>query len=398
MPSCTPIPVDTLYRATFNDFILNKPLPTPYYLLSYTGFTIDNGSPSPHVRSPANETQKSVSLGPSAKYFNLTSLELACSAPPCNVTMTGIKIPSTTEQGAAAGMILYKTIRVEAAENGADSFTLVDHLDEAGWTKLERVNFIGKAADSEDERGVALDNLLYRKPRAYTINGRNYHVQTLQNPMTTSRPISSASTLQQPQNEKSEPHDEGENPQVSAKDEKEAYRVDWEDDDPENPRNWRTAYKGWLTLQLGMLALAASLGSSIISPAENAIAEYAHISPEVATLALSLYVLGFAFGPLLWAPISEVWGRKVSLLPAMFCLGLFSIGTATSKTPAAIFITRFFGGVFGSAPVSNVSAALGDIWAPKARGTVCDFSRISNPFLRVLVLVIHAFSSIRLGD
>ncbi|KAL8650785.1 MAG: hypothetical protein Q9226_004998 [Calogaya cf. arnoldii] len=57
----------------------------------------------------------------------------------------------------------------------------------------------------------------------------------------------------------------------------------------------------------------------------------------------------------------------------MFCLGLFSIGTATSKTATAIFVTRFFGGLFGSAPVSNVSAALGDLWAPKARGTAVTF-------------------------
>ncbi|KAL9626010.1 MAG: hypothetical protein Q9204_007656 [Flavoplaca sp. TL-2023a] len=57
----------------------------------------------------------------------------------------------------------------------------------------------------------------------------------------------------------------------------------------------------------------------------------------------------------------------------MFCLGLFSIGTATSKTATSIFVTRFFGGLFGSAPVSNVSAALGDLWAPKARGTAVTF-------------------------
>jgi sugar phosphate permease len=57
----------------------------------------------------------------------------------------------------------------------------------------------------------------------------------------------------------------------------------------------------------------------------------------------------------------------------MTCLGLFSIGTATSKTAASIFITRFFGGLFGSAPVSNVSAALGDLWSPKVRGTAITF-------------------------
>jgi MFS family permease len=65
------------------------------------------------------------------------------------------------------------------------------------------------------------------------------------------------------------------------------------------------------------------------------------------------------------------------MVPAMFCLGVFSIGTATSKTAAAIFITRFFGGVFGSAPVSNVSAALGDIWAPQARGTAVTFYAVA---------------------
>ena len=156
-------------------------------------------------------------------------------------------------------------------------------------------------------------------------------------------------------------------------DEKKAYLVEWEPDDKANPRNWSTPYKSWITFQLGMLALAASLGSSIISPAEEAIMAYTHISSEVAVLPVSFYILGFAFGPLLWAPVSEIWGRKWSMEPAMFCLGLFSIGTATSTSAASIFITRFFGGVFGSAPVSNVSAALGDIWAPRARGIAVTF-------------------------
>jgi MFS family permease len=61
------------------------------------------------------------------------------------------------------------------------------------------------------------------------------------------------------------------------------------------------------------------------------------------------------------------------MLPAMVCLGLVSIGTATSKNIQSILITRFLGGIFGSAPVSNVSASLGDIWAPKTRGTAVTF-------------------------
>jgi hypothetical protein len=147
-------------------------------------------------------------------------------------------------------------------------------------------------------------------------------------------------------------------------DDKNAFEVRWAEGDRSNPRNFSTIYKGFITWQLGMLALAASLGSSIIAPAEPAISRYTGVSQEITVLCVALYVLGFAFGPLLWGPVSEVYGRKLSILPAMYCLGLFSIGTAVSKNAASVFITRFFSGVFGSAPVSNVSAALGDMYDP----------------------------------
>ena len=157
-------------------------------------------------------------------------------------------------------------------------------------------------------------------------------------------------------------------PPHATESEKASFQVDWEENDPTNPRNFSFGRKSWITFQLGMLALASSTASSIISPASDAISAHFNISSELTVLNVSLYILGFAFGPLLWAPTSELFGRKWSMIPAMYALTLFSIGTATSTTPAAMFITRFFGGLFGSAPVSNVSAALGDIYEPKARG------------------------------
>lgn len=80
------------------------------------------------------------------------------------------------------------------------------------------------------------------------------------------------------------------------KDEKDAFKVDFEEGDKANPRNWSRARKAFMTFQLGMLALSASLGSSIIAPAEPKIAAYLGISEEITVLAVSLYVLGFAFG------------------------------------------------------------------------------------------------------
>lgn len=175
-------------------------------------------------------------------------------------------------------------------------------------------------------------------------------------------------------------HEKGQQQQPSSKPEDTAedpFLVKFEENDPENPKNWSANYKACLTLLLGMLAFAGSFGSSVISPAQPEIAKEFGISEEVTVLTVSLYVLGFAFGPSLWAPISEVYGRKVSILPAVFILGLFSIGSAASKSAASLLITRFFGGVFGSAPISNVSGALGDLYEPKARGVAVTFYAVA---------------------
>ncbi|CZT23798.1 related to fluconazole resistance protein [Ramularia collo-cygni] len=153
----------------------------------------------------------------------------------------------------------------------------------------------------------------------------------------------------------------------------EAFLVKFEDNESSNPRNWSNPYKAWITLQLGFLAFTGSVGSSIISPAAPILADEFGISQEVVVLTVALYVLGFALGPMMWGPISEVYGRKWSMLPAVAVLGLFSIGTATSRNAQSLFLTRFFGGLFGSSPISNVSAALGDMYEPKARGLAMTF-------------------------
>jgi hypothetical protein len=66
--------------------------------------------------------------------------------------------------------------------------------------------------------------------------------------------------------------------------------VEWEVDDPGNPRNWSHGFKYWITFQLGMLAFAASIGSSITAPATASIAAYANVSYESAVLSVSLYM------------------------------------------------------------------------------------------------------------
>lgn len=158
---------------------------------------------------------------------------------------------------------------------------------------------------------------------------------------------------------------ENEQPQF---DEKAAFKVDCSDNDPLNPHNFSTLRKYWLTSQFALLAFVGSFGAAIISPAQGVIVDRFHISAEASVLTVSLFVLGYAVGPMVWAPIGEVYGRKISMIPPVFILGLFSIGTAVSNNAAAILVTRFFGGLFASAPNANASAAIGDFFDARSRG------------------------------
>lgn len=55
--------------------------------------------------------------------------------------------------------------------------------------------------------------------------------------------------------------------------------------------------------------------SSIYSAAIEAIAIHYDCSRLVSTLGLSTFLLGFAVGPLLFAPLSEIWSVPLEMMP-----------------------------------------------------------------------------------
>ncbi|KAK4952275.1 hypothetical protein LTR28_006657, partial [Elasticomyces elasticus] len=76
----------------------------------------------------------------------------------------------------------------------------------------------------------------------------------------------------------------------------------------------------------------------------------------------------FAFGPLLWAPMSEFYGRRYPLLIGFFLSPIFQIPVAVAHDVATIMICRFFAGFFGSSPFATAGGVLADIWPPVERG------------------------------
>lgn len=152
--------------------------------------------------------------------------------------------------------------------------------------------------------------------------------------------------------------------------------VGWDgDDDPDKPLNW-PARKRWLiTVTLGFVTLCITFASSVFSTGTVAVAKQFNVSTEVTTLGTSLFVLGFAVGPLVFGPMSELFGRKKPLFFGFFVFAIFQVATAVSQTLYSIMITRFFGGVFGSSPLAIVGGTLADMWGPVDRGVaVCVFA------------------------
>ncbi|OIW33159.1 MFS multidrug transporter [Coniochaeta ligniaria NRRL 30616] len=139
-------------------------------------------------------------------------------------------------------------------------------------------------------------------------------------------------------------------------------------DDPYHPLNWPFSKKVLTTVLYGLTTCWITFATAVYSAAIPKIAEDFHINTETATAGVSLMVFGFGLGPLIWAPLSEMFGRKWSVRAPYFVAAVFSFGTATAKDIQTILITRFFAGLFGSAPVTNTGGAMADIWPPQHRG------------------------------
>lgn len=138
--------------------------------------------------------------------------------------------------------------------------------------------------------------------------------------------------------------------------------------DPLHPQNWSLRKKITISAILSYTTFTSSFASAIYSSAVTTIAPYFHISSEVAVLGVTLYVLGFASGPTIWAPASELIGRRWPILVGMFGYSLFTVATATSKDVQTLMLTRFFAGFFAASPIAIVPAVFADIWNNQTRG------------------------------
>ncbi|KAF4461434.1 fluconazole resistance [Fusarium albosuccineum] len=152
--------------------------------------------------------------------------------------------------------------------------------------------------------------------------------------------------------------------------EQEEYVVEFDGpNDPMHSQNWPLSKKLITAAVLGFTTMTSAFTSSIFSAATMIVSQEYDVGNEVGLLGTTFYVLGFAFGPSLWAPLSELRGRRLPLLISMFGFSVFSIGCATGKDIQTILLCRFFSGFFGACPLAVVAAVFSDMFDNRTRGT-----------------------------
>lgn len=144
--------------------------------------------------------------------------------------------------------------------------------------------------------------------------------------------------------------------------------LDFSSNDIENPQNWSMTRRIFVTITAISLVLNATFASSSPSGCFPSIAEHFHVSTEAAGLTLTLFLLGYCAGPLVFAPLSEFYGRRWVFYISFTLYNIFNFLCAWAPNFGALLVGRFLTGTFVAAPLSNAPGVLADLWNPVQRG------------------------------
>ncbi|SCU94904.1 LAMI_0F00122g1_1 [Lachancea mirantina] len=136
--------------------------------------------------------------------------------------------------------------------------------------------------------------------------------------------------------------------------------------DPENPYNWPLYKKVLFIAGIGFLTISVYMGSAIYTPGIENLMNDLQITRVKATLPLTMFVIGYGLGPMVFSPMSEnaVFGRTSIYIVTVFTFFILQIaqcfGPAT-RSIASMTVIRFLSGVFASPALGTGGASASDV-------------------------------------
>ena len=127
-----------------------------------------------------------------------------------------------------------------------------------------------------------------------------------------------------------------------------------------------------IVIILGLLAMLMPLSIDMYLPALPVIAAQFGVPAGSAQMTLSTYILGFAFGQLLYGPMADSLGRKPVILGGTLVFAAAAVACALSQSIDQLIVMRFFHGLAAAAASVVINALMRDIY-PKE-----EFSRMMS--------------------
>ncbi|KAJ5340897.1 hypothetical protein N7541_010021 [Penicillium brevicompactum] len=150
--------------------------------------------------------------------------------------------------------------------------------------------------------------------------------------------------------------------------EQDPYLVEWLLEDSRDPHQMQNWLKMTITILQAASFLSITFASSALSAANPQIQESFGASDELVIADTSLFVLAFAIGPAIWAPLSEIFGRQVIYFITYGLTTVLAGATIASPNITTLLVLRFLTSAFGSSAISNTGAVISDMYEARDRG------------------------------
>jgi MFS transporter, DHA1 family, multidrug resistance protein len=174
--------------------------------------------------------------------------------------------------------------------------------------------------------------------------------------------------------------------------------VDFAPGDVENPKEWSIFRRLYITVVCVLLVVNATFASSSPSGSLEGIATYFQVSREAAGLVITLFLLGYCAGPLLFAPLSEFYGRRYVFYITFTAYVAFNFLCAFAPNFGSLLVGRLLTGTFASAPLTNAPGVLADIWDPIQRANAIALFSMMTFIGPAVGPVVSGFLQLTKGD
>ncbi|ETN38549.1 uncharacterized protein HMPREF1541_06585 [Cyphellophora europaea CBS 101466] len=135
-----------------------------------------------------------------------------------------------------------------------------------------------------------------------------------------------------------------------------------------NPRHWPPHIKHLTALLTSLSQLITLMTASILAPALPRISASLRLSASTALLTLSIYLLGLGLGPLVLAPLSEVYGRRPLWLYSQIFFIVWNSLCPVGASRVLMVVGRFLAGVGASGGGVLAGPIMSDIYGKEERG------------------------------